>query len=404
MKYFIPTYEQCRAICDANDNFTFYETKHIVDGYDISIFNYRLAMPAMFYNPIPGSEIVAHELRGLTFVWNHDGTLYNRYLLLDKFFNLNQYECSAYNLLKDTPIKEVAFKEDGSVASFVKLPNGKIIGKSKASFISDQAIEIGKIYEANSYIKKLVDYCFDNNIIPIFEYVSPRNRIVLKYDKTELILIKLRNNSTGQYISIVDLPSSVLEGISVVKNISASLDELIAKCETDTGYEGYVVTFDTGKMVKLKLVEYCNLHNLHTQDLHREDAIVYLIINEQIDDILCQLEDGDERKAMVFELIDLVNLYTKQECINIINLLEDYNGSKKDFAIKYVNKSPYFGIAISLINQHHKHYGDASFIVDDELLLSHVKHKIINETKHLLQARAWVDKLRLQFKTQNSTI
>ncbi len=401
MKYFIPTYEQCRAICDANDNFTFYETKHIVDGYNISIFNYRLAQPVSFYNPIPDNkEIIAHELRGLTFVWNNDGTLYNRYLLLDKFFNLNQYECSTYALWKDKPIKEVAFKEDGSVASFVKLPNGKIIGKSKASFISEQAIEIGKIYESNEHIKRLVDYCFNNDIMPVFEYVSPRNRIVLKYSKTELILIKLRNNVTGVYIPINTLPAEILKGISIVKNVNATLDELISKCENDTGYEGYVVTFDTGKMVKLKLIEYVNLHNLHTQDLHREDSIVYLIINEQIDDILCQLEDGDERKTMVFELIELVNLYSKQECINIIDLLKDFNGSKKDFAIKYHHKNEYFGIAMSLINQHMKNYGDAPFIMDDELLLNFVKGKIINETKHLLQARAWVEDLKKQFKPE----
>ena len=46
--YFLPTYEQCRQICDANDNFIFFECKHIVDGYNISIFNYRLAMPDDF--------------------------------------------------------------------------------------------------------------------------------------------------------------------------------------------------------------------------------------------------------------------------------------------------------------------------------------------------------------------
>ena len=46
--YFLPTYEQCRQICDANDNFIFFECKHIVDGYNISIFNSRLAMPDDF--------------------------------------------------------------------------------------------------------------------------------------------------------------------------------------------------------------------------------------------------------------------------------------------------------------------------------------------------------------------
>ena len=105
MKYFIPTYAQCREICDANDNFTFFETKHVIDGYKISIFSYRLAMPTLFTNPIPGrADIMAHEMRGITFVWNLDGSLFSHFLLMDKFFNLNQSECSAYSLLKDEKI------------------------------------------------------------------------------------------------------------------------------------------------------------------------------------------------------------------------------------------------------------------------------------------------------------
>jgi T4 RnlA family RNA ligase len=393
MRYYIPNYEECRQICDANENFHFYETKHIVDGYNISIFNYRLCQPAMFYNPIEGKDITAHELRGLTFVWNSDDTLFNRFILLDKFFNLNQYECSAYHIVKDLPIKEVSFKEDGSVASFVKLPNGRIIGKSKASFISDQAIQIDNIYNENTNIKKLVDFCFDNDIMPIFEYVSPRNRIVLQYKITELILIKLRNNSTGEYIDIDSLPSEYLENIKVVKRIKATLDQLIKKCENDTGYEGYVVTFQNGKMVKLKLVEYCMIHELHTEDLHRENSIIYLIINEQIDDILCQLSDEDERKHDVNNYINLVSKKIKSECENVIDILKDYNGYKKEYANKYC-KNEYFSICMKLINQHHKLYGDKEFILDYDMLLSFVKGKILNETKKLLMARQWLDNLK----------
>jgi len=37
------TYDQCREIVERNDEMKFYETKHIVDGYDVSIFNYKLA-------------------------------------------------------------------------------------------------------------------------------------------------------------------------------------------------------------------------------------------------------------------------------------------------------------------------------------------------------------------------
>ena len=145
-QYYIPSYDVCRMICDAHDNFIFYESKHNVDSYNISIFNYRLATYNNFESPIEGrDDIKAYEMRGITFVWNKDGSLYNRYLLLDKFFNLNQTPDSMYSVVGDYKIKNVYNKEDGSVASFVRLPNGRVLGRSKTSFQSNRAIEIQKI-------------------------------------------------------------------------------------------------------------------------------------------------------------------------------------------------------------------------------------------------------------------
>jgi hypothetical protein len=80
-------------------------------------------------------------MRGITYVFNTDGS-FNRHILLDKFFNLNQVASSVYSVVKDFKIKSIYNKEDGSVASFVKLPNGKVLGKSKMSFESDQAVGI----------------------------------------------------------------------------------------------------------------------------------------------------------------------------------------------------------------------------------------------------------------------
>jgi len=48
VEYFIPTYEECLQICESNDNLIFFESHHNVDGYNISIFNYRLAQPKDF--------------------------------------------------------------------------------------------------------------------------------------------------------------------------------------------------------------------------------------------------------------------------------------------------------------------------------------------------------------------
>ena len=51
--YHLLSYEDCRLICDTHDNFIFYESKHKEDGFDISIFNYRLATFQNFENPVP---------------------------------------------------------------------------------------------------------------------------------------------------------------------------------------------------------------------------------------------------------------------------------------------------------------------------------------------------------------
>ena len=385
MKY-LPTYNQCREICDANDNFTFFETKHIVDGFNISIFLYRLAMPALFVGPIKDKpEITAHELRGLTFVFNEDGTIFNRYLLMDKFFNLNQSECSTYTLLKDEKIKEITYKEDGSILSFIKLPNGKAIAKTKGSFEADQAIRAQALYESNPYIKRFVDYCLINNIVAIFEFVGPTNRVVLRYDKTDLVIIKLRNNLTGEYISIKDIPLEIVEGNTLVKTFDdLTLDELIAKCETDKDYEGFVVTFESGKMIKLKLLDYIALHNLHTEDLHREDSIIYLIVEEQIDDIIAQLAEDDERRTIIFDLIDVVNHHIIKECREIQALLDKYQGSKRDFAMAYKNDK-HFASAMRNLNQ-------------GEDVLKIVKDKILKDTFYLMNARKWIETNKLTNK------
>ena len=311
MNYFIPTYEEAVEICKAHDNFNFYETKHVIDEYPISIFNYRLVSPDIFGNPVKDKpELKAYEMRGLCYVFQKDGSLYKRFLLMNKFFNLNQCDESSYNLLKDEKIKDITYKEDGSIISFIELPNGKVVAKTKASFESDQATRAQELFNCNVNIQKLIRWGLNNNIIIIMEFVSSSNRVVLKYTKTDLVVIKLRNNLTGEYLDTKDIPYEIIEGNTLVKKFDGlTLDDLIAKCEVDTGYEGYVVTFENGKMIKLKLAEYCALHNLHTEDLHREDSIIYLIINEQIDDIICQLEDGDERKNMVYDLIDVVNHY-----------------------------------------------------------------------------------------------
>ena len=354
----IPTYEQALELCSDEDA-PFYESKMIVDGFNVSVFNYRLAQYKDFANPIPDKpELKGYEMRGLTFVFNEDGSLFNRYVLLEKFFNLNQVPDSLYSVVKNYKIKFVNNKEDGSIASFVKLPNGKVIGKSKMGFDNDQADGINRVYKTNKEVKSLVDWSLDNNIVPVFEYVAPNNRIVLRYPSEELILLRLRDNVTGKHIDIRDHLDKVGSiRVAPFEDEIKDLDHLIELNATQVDKEGSIVTCEdeNGRdfFFKLKTPWYCERHGLLTEDLYREHIIIGYILDDKIDDILGQVpEDEKEAHIRINKIIDIVKKSISDKVSEIEKDYRQYvsmNISKKDYAINHRKNNLNFGFVMNMV-------------------------------------------------------
>ena len=354
----IPTYEQALELCSVPDS-PFYESKMEVDGYPVSVFNYRLAQYKDFAYPIPEKpELKGYEMRGLTFVFNEDGSLFNRYVLLEKFFNLNQVPESLYSVVKNYKIKFINNKEDGSIASFVKLPNGKIVGKSKMGFDNDQADGINKVYKTNKEVKSLVDWALNNNIVPIFEYVAPNNRIVLRYPSEELILLRLRDNVTGKHIDIrnhLDKVGSVR--VAPFEDDVRDLDHLVELTATQVDKEGSIVTCEDehGRdfFFKLKTPWYCERHGLLTEDLYREHIIIGYILDDKIDDILGQIpEDEKEAHIRINKIITIVKKAISDKVSEIEKAYDQFvkSGiSKKDYAINQRKNNPNFGFVMNMV-------------------------------------------------------
>jgi T4 RnlA family RNA ligase len=308
MKYTLPTYERAVSLTIGKRfaaeigqylDSAFYEAKAVVEGYNVSIFNYRLAG----YSDFADNE--AFELRGLTYVFNEDGTLFKAYRLLHKFFNLNQVEETQYSRFKDKETLSVYVKEDGSVGSFIRLPNGKAVAKSKMSFESDQALGMNRIYERNKEIREFVEWALDNDIVAVFEYVAPHNRIVLKYDKEEMILLRMRSNSTGEYLDLDDYRDKI-GSIKTPMKCDMTLDDVVEAAKTQEGIEGWVV--DMGMLVKVKTAWYSSLHGLLTDDIYRENRIVERILSDDIDDVLGQIpEDEKEARERIEKVIAAVS-------------------------------------------------------------------------------------------------
>ena len=401
---YIPTYEEAVEMCSYSMS-PFYETKLVVDGFNVSLFNYRLANHGDFKNPLPGKQ--AFEMRGLTFVFNKDGSLYKRYILLHKFFNLNQTSDSLYSDLKDLKIKTIQNKEDGSVASFIKLPNGKVVGKTKMGFDNLQSESINRIYNSNKELKKFVDWSLDNDIVSVFEYVSPQNRIVLRYRKEDLILLKLRCNKTGKYLSLVDFTMQT-SNITVAEYTDPiSLDQLVELTKNEIDKEGYIVHFQGDHFIKVKTAWYVALHGLLTEDVYKENIIIGHILDDKIDDILGQIPQDDvDTHNRINKIITIVKQSINDKVSEMNDAYSHYLNlgiSKKDYALNYRTDNENFTYVMNMVKYHElkslsekeviEIYGDLE-AYERALLRTDVwqmaKDYIRDRTKRLLIAREWL--------------
>ena len=344
-KYNLLTYKEAFDLTQLS-NSPFYESKLVIDNFSVSIFNYRLAQYSDFI------DNKAFEMRGLTFVFNEDGSLFKRYLLLHKFFNLNQVPESQYSLFSEYVIKSIYNKEDGSVASFIRLPNGKIVCKSKMSFESVQALGMNRLYNSISDLKRFVDWSLDNDLVAVFEYVAPTNRIVLKYSDEELILLRLRDNETGEYLDLSKY-SDKIGSIKVAPSDVGTLDELVELSHSVEDKEGWIIEFNNGLFIKIKTPWYCERHGLLTEDLYREHIIIGYILDDKIDDILGQIpEDEKEAHIRINKIIEIVKKSISDKVSEIEKAYEQFvkSGiSKKDYAINQRKGNPNFGFVMNMV-------------------------------------------------------
>lgn len=393
----IPTYEQALALVNLSDS-PFYESRSELNGFNVSTFNYRLAQWSDFNAP------GALEMRGITYVFNTDGSVYKVFPLLEKFFNLNQVPTTEYSVIKNLKIKSIYNKEDGSIASFIRLPDGTVFGKSKMSVITDQAEGIMRVYRAKSSIKQFVDWTLDNDLTAIFEYVAPHNKIVLNYSKEDLILLRLRDNLTGELLDLNDY-SSIIGDIRVAKcEDEFSLAELIEQAKVIENKEGSVIEFTNGLIMKIKTEWYFRLHGLLTEDLYKENVVINYILDDVIDDIIAQVPVTDTVAHNRIE--KLIGIVKKEIDLKIIDIRDSYDrnylkvASRKEYALKFIKTDRNFGYVMSLLDVEDllkltdEEIKELKFdyykVLKDKDIYEMAKSYIREKTKRLMLAREWL--------------
>ena len=358
-------YDEALKIVESSTSF---QVKYdVVNGSKVAMFGYRLADFNDFY------DNNAFEMRGLTYVQDKNGMWSNPYLHLHKFFNLNQTTNYMMSDIKNKKLISVYDKLDGSMIRFIPI-NGKVFAKTKMSFTSAQAISAQAIYETNENIKTFVNYALKNNLAPIFEYVSQFNRIVVGYTFSDLVLIAVRNNETGEYLNIANFADKWK--IRSVKTLNISFDEIINSIDSLKNIEGYVLHFDDNQMVKIKTSWYLEKHRLLTVDISSTDFLIKCVIENKIDDVYSSIPvENSEVRNYIVELTKKISSYVNIKTKKIENILKEYDGDRKKFAQKH-NQDQDFHLIMQSINDN---------------VTNKVKENILRKTNTLSKAKEFLD-------------
>jgi len=294
----IPTFSEALAICQKESNFS--HSVQEIGGKEVHSFKYNVSCSSQWLDLSDGRI----NMRGLTFI---DENLVA--LAFPKFFNVG--EISYTQNLDITKFAFASTKMDGSLISFFKI-GSDIDVKTMKSVFSDTAIEAREYLKERPEVKEFAKKCIENNLSPIFEYISNTaiGRIVIDYGKKDFVFLGARNLTTGEIHYVHQFPFEIPSTISVVQ-IFKTKQEIDAYL-TD-GVEGVVMTLQNGMLIKTKTIWYCTIHR-------------FLDIKTK----KCMCEYFQKFKS--FD--DMIGVYSQYGLLNDIERMKDF---EKDYWHRYNN-------------------------------------------------------------------
>ncbi len=271
-------YTKLLEIIEKNE--AFYSVIQEINWYKIESFSYRLANNEMF------KQDFEKEMRGIAFIYGNKIKKPKLFTLwFHKFFNY--WEWNTISEIKWKEICSIQDKVDGSLVMFWKLPCWKIIAKSKTSITSYVADFANNFIASDKKLYDFVEKSLEKNEFPIFEYIWPENRIVVSYEKDELVLLWIRKIN-WEYFSAEQFEKIHNENISHIKiskiHKNITFEEVLEKQKQDENYEGFIVNFTDWYKLKIKLQSYVIKHKAK-DDIWNIKNLIEICLNEETDDL-----------------------------------------------------------------------------------------------------------------------
>ncbi len=173
----------------------------------------------------------------------------------------------------------------------------------------------------------------------IMEYVGPENRIVSPYEKSEMVMLAVRDNQTGSYEDAqhaVDLLFGFGMNVRIAHEYKLSTFEEILQAAKDlpTLTEGYVC-FDpvSGKRVKLKNPAYVAVHHLRENGVPSLKRIYFLVLENEQEEYLSYFEQDRKLFQPAIDDVQKFREYLEAEWVSVAHI-ED----QKTFALAVKDK------------------------------------------------------------------
>lgn len=269
-----------------------------------------------------------------------------------KFGNYGESYCP--NI--DWKSAKVLEKIDGSLIKIVRLGNDLLI--STNGTIDANLAELQGVLDENyKCYGDLVKKVLPSNILDLvdegytymFELTSIYNKVVIPYDGINLSLIGIRDNNSLQELDIYS--HNLSKYFNVPKQYGfSSLDECIESAKNlPYTEEGYVVVDKNFNRVKVKSLQYVNIHHLKGEGILTPKKAIDLIRDNEVEEFLTYFGEYrvniDEIRQNYLDLIsNMENDLTKY--ISVDNSLL----SRKDKALWINANSKYKSICFDYIS------------------------------------------------------
>jgi len=261
------------------------------DNYDV--VNYVSVVDAFpKVEEVGEGDAVRRECRGMIF--DKQGKIVRR--PFHKFFNVGE-RLETHESKIDWTRKHVYLdKLDGSMVTPF-LDKGQHLRWATKMGITEVAMQ-AEVHVAKN--QKYIDFataCLDipgDEVTPIFEWCSRKQRIVVDYPEDQLILTGMRALNSGYYYPYDSMKRVATNyGIPVVDSIPPIDWNVLGDAE---GMEGVVIRFLDGHMLKLKSSWYVGIHKA-LSGLVWEKDILRFIYEDKLDDVLPFLSVDDQNRV-----------------------------------------------------------------------------------------------------------